>query len=269
MTRLPYRQICVILGGLLSAIGPAAAYTISGRINIDRCHGLPGVTITLSGDAQATAVSGADGAFEFPGLADGRYRITATMPGHEFDPPFQNLHIIGSDVRAETTWAYTDRPHLAESIIMRFLPPLGDEGATTIGDFDATADVAVVVSLPGGLPFFAFTKDDGLDRIQVDTDDEQYALDWHTDRADVYPWLTTGVMYRLWVIKSDKPAGYADIVFGTTEEEARAYAIERTYAAALGDVLPIRFRLDKPSYNRSAAYERLKRFLVTHDPNRG
>lgn len=273
MSHLSYRYICLALGGLLLAVCCASThaqgYSLVGQVKIDRWHGLSGVTVTLSGDAVATTVTGADGAFEFPALPDGRYRVTPAMPGYEFDPPFQNLHVTGADLTAETTWAYTDRPHMAESIIMRFLPPLGEEGASTIGDFDATADVAVVVSLPNGLPFFAFAKDSGLDRITVDTTNHEFSLDWRTDRADVYPWLTTGVIYRLSVVKSSKPAGYVDIVFGTTEEEARSYATERTYAAALGTVVPVRFRLDKPPYDREVAYERLKRFLVTHDPDRG
>ena len=190
------------------ASAPAAAYAIRGQAMADRWHGLAGATVTLSGAVQASTITNGDGAFEFTGLAVGAYRITPRMAGIEFDPPFQNLRVVAADVMAETAWAYSDRPHLAESIIMRFRPPLGEAGTSAIGAFDSTADVTVLISEPGGLPFFAFSRDGGIDRITVDMVNQVFSLDWHTDRADVYPWLTTGVVYRLWAMKAGKAAGY-------------------------------------------------------------
>ena len=77
------RQVCVFLCLLwLSASAHAqSAAQLSG--NVLDATGLPlaGATITLRGAADRVTQSGSEGQFEFQGLPDGEYELTAALPG--------------------------------------------------------------------------------------------------------------------------------------------------------------------------------------------
>jgi hypothetical protein len=56
-----------------------------------------GVTLTLSGDADATTTSDAGGAYSFAGLADGSYEVTPSLAGYAFTPLGRSVTVSGAD----------------------------------------------------------------------------------------------------------------------------------------------------------------------------
>jgi outer membrane receptor protein involved in Fe transport len=85
-----------LLVGLLCALGaaaPALAQTgsITGTVKDSEGGVLPGATVSLSGPATRTAVTGADGSYAFENLPPGAYRVTAQMP--QFAPGEQSVNV--------------------------------------------------------------------------------------------------------------------------------------------------------------------------------
>jgi hypothetical protein len=72
---------------------PTTTYTLAGNIT---GSGAVGATITLSGAANATTVSDANGNFSFGGLADGVYTVTPSEAGLLFSPASQTVTINGA-----------------------------------------------------------------------------------------------------------------------------------------------------------------------------
>ena len=76
-------------------------YSITGYILDDEASGLNLVTVTLSGDASAEAISGAGlpigenepGLYKFTGLSNGDYVVTPTKAGYKFIQPLENVTI--------------------------------------------------------------------------------------------------------------------------------------------------------------------------------
>jgi hypothetical protein len=69
------------------------AYAISGTV-----AGAPqGVTITLSGDATATATTNSIGYYEFSGLLSGSYTVTPSMPGYTLSPASRSVSISSAN----------------------------------------------------------------------------------------------------------------------------------------------------------------------------
>lgn len=65
--------------------------TVSGAI-------AAGVTLTLTGAAQATTTSAAGGTYSFPNLADGSYTVTPSLSGYKFSPTSLAVTVAGADV---------------------------------------------------------------------------------------------------------------------------------------------------------------------------
>jgi outer membrane receptor protein involved in Fe transport len=85
---------------LLCAIAvPAAAQTatVSGTITDQSGAAVPGATVTLTGPGgTATTTSGARGEYNFPNVANGTYRVNATLSG--FAPATRDVVVSGSNV---------------------------------------------------------------------------------------------------------------------------------------------------------------------------
>jgi hypothetical protein len=77
----------------LASCGEASTYSISGQVT-----GLSGVTLTLSGNASKTTISGEDGTFKFTGLSDGSYQVTPTLARYTFSPQLREVTLSGADV---------------------------------------------------------------------------------------------------------------------------------------------------------------------------
>lgn len=59
--------------------------------------GVAAATVTLSGDAVATAVSDVTGTYTFSGLADGNYTVTPTKTSFTFTPASKDVVIAAAD----------------------------------------------------------------------------------------------------------------------------------------------------------------------------
>jgi len=80
----------------LSSVATGTAHAISGTVGGTVTAG---VTITLrpEGGAAVTAVTGASGAFNFSGRADGDYTLTPTLTGYAFSPRSLAVTLQGAD----------------------------------------------------------------------------------------------------------------------------------------------------------------------------
>lgn len=79
---------------LVSAIN--LAFTISGKVISPKGLPVEGVTIDLSGQATATTLTDADGAYSFADVEDGAYTVTPSMGGVTFTPAGRNVTVNGS-----------------------------------------------------------------------------------------------------------------------------------------------------------------------------
>ena len=70
--------------------GVGSIYSISGTISGDIATG---VTVTLSGDASDSVVTGGDGTYVFEDLPDGDYTVTPSLTGYTFSPASTNVTI--------------------------------------------------------------------------------------------------------------------------------------------------------------------------------
>jgi len=70
-------------------------YEISGTVNGD---GQSGVTMTLSGDSDATTITADNGTYSFAEVVTGSYTITPNKTDYAFDPESTNVTIIDADV---------------------------------------------------------------------------------------------------------------------------------------------------------------------------
>jgi len=77
--------------------GALKTHTISGNT------GLGGVTVTLSGGANATATTGADGKYSFTVNAGGSYTITPAKTHYTFTPASQSFDDLSADKAADFT----------------------------------------------------------------------------------------------------------------------------------------------------------------------
>lgn len=75
---------------------------ITGRITErDGGAAVPGVTVTLSGERDATVVSDASGNYAFGALPRGTYTLTVSQDGRRFDPPSRTLAALTGDAVAD------------------------------------------------------------------------------------------------------------------------------------------------------------------------
>ncbi len=99
-------------GGMLYALGPGsqmAQHTASGYVKDEGSAGIPGVTVTLSGEEPV--VTDTAGFWSRNGLADGTYLVSASRDGYNFSPGFELLTIDGGDTTvADFTGVPIDPP---------------------------------------------------------------------------------------------------------------------------------------------------------------
>ena len=84
--------VTVNCGSVTSVNFTTANYAISGTV------GLAGVTMTLSGTANATTTTNASGNYSFSGLANGSYTVTPSHCGYSFTPLSTPVSVNGADV---------------------------------------------------------------------------------------------------------------------------------------------------------------------------
>jgi hypothetical protein len=126
---------------------PPSQYTISGRVVDSGGKGLDGAILTLAGAKSATAISGPDGGYQFPGLLAGDYTVTAAESGHAFVPQSSTFNGLAVDRAANFT---------ATSVPLRFVRVTPCRVADTrlaAGPFGAPAlatNTARIFAIPAG-----------------------------------------------------------------------------------------------------------------------
>ena len=75
-------------------------FSISGTVTLG-ATGLGGVTMTLSGAANRTTTTAADGTYSFTGLVNGGYTVTPSLSGYVFTPGNRPVNIAGANVTGQ------------------------------------------------------------------------------------------------------------------------------------------------------------------------
>jgi hypothetical protein len=89
-----------------STIVPPAAvntFAVSGYARTSALTAISGATITLAGDASRSAVSDANGFYQFANLASGSYTLTITRQGYVFDPGIRKLTLSANPASQDFT----------------------------------------------------------------------------------------------------------------------------------------------------------------------
>ena len=100
---------------LCALAAPVAAQTasVSGTITDQSGAAVPGATVTLAGPGgTASTTSGSRGEYSFPNLANGPYRITATLSG--FAPATRDVVVAGGS-NVDVPWRFVTFTSRAES----------------------------------------------------------------------------------------------------------------------------------------------------------
>lgn len=100
-TFLPANDDVQIIEGDEVAATMAQVWQITGNIVDSFTDDLPGVLVTLSGDASDTDTTDANGDYAFTGLADGDYTVTPTKTDFIFDPVDSDETVSGDDETAD------------------------------------------------------------------------------------------------------------------------------------------------------------------------
>jgi FtsP/CotA-like multicopper oxidase with cupredoxin domain len=72
-------------------------YSISGTIRTPSSLPISGVTVNLTGAANATATTNASGVYTFTGLVNGAYTVTPTLAPYTFSPVSRNVTVSGGN----------------------------------------------------------------------------------------------------------------------------------------------------------------------------
>ena len=94
------RLLTLFMRAVRGGSGPAT-YSISGDIVDGADAGIEGVLVTLSGDADDTDTTDANGHYEFTGLVDGSYTVTPTLANLQMTPASRAANVSGDDVAVD------------------------------------------------------------------------------------------------------------------------------------------------------------------------
>ncbi len=83
-----------VYGNNFIATTTTASYTVSGTVSGAVASG---VTVNLSGSANASTITDASGNYTFTGLATGTYTVTPSLPGYAFTPTYTSITIINTN----------------------------------------------------------------------------------------------------------------------------------------------------------------------------
>ncbi|MCX5849761.1 MAG: carboxypeptidase-like regulatory domain-containing protein [Deltaproteobacteria bacterium] len=131
-------------------------YSISGTVS---GAVIAGVTILLTGDANAETVTGTDGKYSFPGvLLNGNYTVTPSLTGYTFSPAGTGVIISGADATginftatANTAATYSISGTVSGDTIAGVTITLsGGTSGTAITTTDGSGNYSFSGLLPGG-----------------------------------------------------------------------------------------------------------------------
>lgn len=199
----------------------AISGTVSGAVS-------SGVAIGLSGAGTGTTTTGANGAYNFGGLADGSYTLTPLLAGYTFAPVYRAVTLSGADVTGQdfaashpgaTTHIYltdavsktvvrmddlsgTNFTVLKDAGTESFLNPWGIvvDGAENLYVADRTRIVQTTIT---GAPWTVVSHNAantdqfvGLEGIALDATGKLYVTDWGGTTARVVETEMTGTTWN-------------------------------------------------------------------------
>jgi alpha-tubulin suppressor-like RCC1 family protein len=148
---------------------------------------------------------------------------------------------------APPAFAISDAGHSAGNPHFFWLPPMVPAPAPT-GTFDPMLDPIVSIcawsgSACTGDPLVTFSRHagEGSELLRVELGDEQYIVNWHTDR---YP-VASGMTYRVSVAVGNTVLGYADVQVETNGAGLRNVSTNEYIPFTEGRTLPIKFRIEE------------------------
>src|SRR4030042_4769693 len=111
---------------------PPATFSISGKVTLNPSHiGLAGVTMILSGNANATTLTDAGGNYSFTGLAPGIYTVPPSRGGYRFGPPEKKKNrVLEADVTGINFNAMVIKKTAPGAMFGGFLNVPSDPGTT-------------------------------------------------------------------------------------------------------------------------------------------
>src|SRR2546425_167853 len=138
-----------------------------------------------------------------------------------------------------------------------FLPPLVSAPSPT-GTFDASQlpEVRICAGAGGAcgavVADFTMTDGSGSETVRVNTTDQEYAVNWHTDRFDLDPALT----YRVRVLVESTELGHVDVDLVSSGKELKNVNTGEFIPLLDGRTLPIKFRIEQGAVDAGRSEER-------------
>jgi probable HAF family extracellular repeat protein len=125
---------------------PQARSSIGGQVSDESDLPMTGVTFTLSGGANGTTTSGADGKFVFPDLANAQnYTVTPSLAGYRFIPASQTVYSLNGNELGAFFQAVVVKPNTLQLSAGNYNVSEGDGTAlitvTRVGDTSGAATV--------------------------------------------------------------------------------------------------------------------------------
>ena len=151
---------------------------------------------------------------------------------------------------ARSTALFSDAAHGGNPHFY-LLPPIVPAPAWS-GIFDGTLSPVVIVCRLSGSACaaitarFSMTGGTGAQTVRVDSANELYIVNWHTDECLTGPCtLPDGGLYRVKVTVAGALLGFADLEVVASRAEAKKVDANEYFALLDGRTVPIKFRIEK------------------------
>jgi len=119
---------------------PPVTYSITGTIRTSAFLPIPGVTVTLTGAANATTTTNASGVYTFTGLANGNYTVTPSLAPYVFNPVFRSVTVSGASRSGQDfTGAAPVSYSISGTVRNSLFQPIAGVTVTLTGAANATA----------------------------------------------------------------------------------------------------------------------------------
>ena len=104
---LYYDNMVLVSSSTEEEIPPVATYSVSGYMKDSSSNAISGVTVTLSGGASNSAITGIDGSYSFTGLSAGNYTITPVKTDWAFKPVSMGFTLDSNLINQNSFGTYT------------------------------------------------------------------------------------------------------------------------------------------------------------------
>ena len=165
----------------------------------------------------------------------------------------------GTDVDGDDGYrvlAIHDAAHGGDVENFYFLPPLvSNPSASGVFNSSASPVVEIVELSSDGTydpdnPITVFTMGEGSEHVKVGSEDEHYAVNWHTKNYELYTDLT----YRIRIEIDSDELGFADVVVVNSGKDIKAADSDETKALKNGRTIPIKFRIEEVTTDQKSIW---------------